>query len=202
MVAKYRQWLASAAGLVLALSSGCLTLDGGKVREAPTGTAVSAATTWQNYVVFGPDAARDGKTIAGLVGRLYLFSQSDVPITETGKLEVRLYPDLPNRPPTDVPLNVWRFDPEILKGRLQRDAIGWGYSLVLPWDNYRPDLTHVRLTVRFDPARGGMPLYAPETRLTLHGEGPPQVSATTKLPGGAPNAVANAAPGAAPKQVN
>jgi hypothetical protein len=177
-----RQWVVAAAGPVLAALAGCLAMDN-RVHEAPTGTAVTAAATWQNFVLFGPDTVHEGKTIAGLAGRLYLFSSSDSLTTAAGKVEVRLYPDPPDPANPEAPLEVWRIDAETLKSRLQRDMMGWGYSLVLPWSTYRPELTHVRLTVRFDSTKGGMPLYAPETHLTLHGEGPPPISSTTTIPG-------------------
>ncbi len=174
----------TAAGALLGLLlSGCLTLDA-KVKEAPTGTPVQAAATWQTYVLFASDPVREGATTPGLAGRLYLFGpQADFPLAAPGSVEVRLYPDPPNPAAPEAPLELWRLDADTLKGKLQRDAIGWGYSLLLPWGTYRPDLTHVRLTVRFDPATGAMPLYAQETHLSLHGQGPPPVlgSTTTAL---------------------
>ena len=41
----------------------------------------------------------------------------------------------------------------------------------LPWPTYRPDVTRVRIAVRFDPEQG-YPLYASETRLTLDTSAP------------------------------
>jgi hypothetical protein len=170
----------TAAGALLGLLlSGCVTLDA-KVKDAPCGTPVQAVATWQTYVLFGADPTREGASTPGLAGRLYLFGpQADFPLAAPGSVEVRLYPEPPNPAAPEAPLEVWRLDPETLKGTLQRDAIGWGYSLLLPWGTYRPDLTHVRLTVRFDPAKGGTPLSAQETHLTLHGQGPPPILGST-----------------------
>jgi hypothetical protein len=183
MVAKRGRRIVAAAGPLLVLLAGCLTLDN-KVKDVPTGVPAQAAATWQTYVLFGTDPVREGATTPGLAGRLYLFGpQADIPIAAPGNVQVRLYVDEPNAGSPDVPLEIWNLDPETLKGKLQHDVIGWGYSLLLPWSKYRPELTHIRLTVRFEPAKGGLPLYAPETRLTLHGQGPPEVISTTSTPG-------------------
>jgi hypothetical protein len=169
--------------------AGCLAFDT-STKAIPTGIPLQAAVTWQTYVVFGADPARQGAKVPGLAGRLYLFgSEMDSPIFVPGKAEVRLFVDQPDSGPTEIPLEVWQLDPETLRSKLQHDAIGWGYSLILPWTKYRPDLTHVRLTVRFEPTRGGAPLYAQETRLALHGEGPPQVVSTTTTAAKAPEPV-------------
>jgi hypothetical protein len=149
---------------------------------------VQAAAVWQPYVLFAADPTHEGATTPGLAGRLYLFgSQADLPIVTPGKAQVRLYPDPPSPGAPDVPLEVWQLDPDTLKAKLQHDPIGWGYSLLLPWSTYRPELTHVRLTVRFEPAKGGAPLFAQETHLSLHGQGPPQVVSTTSEVGKSAN---------------
>ena len=141
--------------------AGCLTLDG-RMKDLPTGVPVQAAATWQTYVLFASDPTREGARTPGLAGRLYLVgAQADVPIFAPGKVEVRLYADNPGsrtrRTPKATDNARWKcgnIDPETLKGKLQHDAIGWGYSLLLPWGTYQPDLTHVRLTVRFEPTKG------------------------------------------------
>jgi hypothetical protein len=184
MVAKFRRKMA-VVGALFVLAAGCVALDG-QVRDVPTGMPVQAAATWQTYVLFASDPTREGARTPGLAGRLYLFGpQADLPIAAPGRVEVRLYLDTSpdSKASPEAPLEVWRFDPDTLKAKLQHDAIGWGYSLLLPWSTYKPDLTHVRLTVRFEPLKGGAPLFAQETRLTLHGQGPPEVvSTSTTMP--------------------
>jgi hypothetical protein len=190
MAAILRPSLATVAGSVFLLTAGCLTLDG-KTKDLPTGLPVQAATTWQTYVLFAADPTREGALTPGLAGRLYLFgAQADMPLVAPGRVEVRLYPDTPNSNGKETPLEVWRLDPDTLKGKLQHDAIGWGYSLLLPWGTYQPDLTHVRLTVRFEPTKEGAPLFARETHLTLHGQGPPEISSSSAGMAATPAAVA------------
>jgi hypothetical protein len=176
--------MATAAAAWLGLAAGCLSLDG-VGREMPSGSPVQAAVTWQTYVVFAADPAHEGARTPGLAGRMYLFGQpADFPLVAPGTVQVRLYNDDPNLGPVDKPLEIWNLDAATLKGKLQHDAIGWGYSLLLPWGTYRPELTHIRLTVRFDPTSGsGPPLFAQESHLTLHGQGPPSVLATSSTTG-------------------
>jgi hypothetical protein len=173
-----QQGIVIAAGLTLSMVAGCLALDN-KAKEAPTGTPVQSLAVWQSFVVFGSDPTREGTTRPGLAGRLYLLGSQDINLAAPGKVQVRLYADPPNPGAPDVPLEIWDLDSETLKGKLQRDLIGWGYSLLLPWSTYRPDLTHIRLTVRFEPTKGGAPLYAPETHLTLQAQGPPTITSST-----------------------
>jgi len=180
MTASCRQRMAIAAAPWIAFAVGCVSLDVTKVRDIPTGVPVQAAATWQTYVLFAADPTHEGASTPGLAGRLFLFGQqADMPIIASGKAQVRLYSDEPGAATSDAPLEIWNLDPDTLKGKLQRDAIGWGFSLLLPWGTYRPELTHVRLTVRFEPTHGGPALYAQETHLALHGQGPPAVIATT-----------------------
>lgn len=202
MLAKRQGWVLAAAGPVLVLMAGCVTMDN-KVPEAPPGTPVQAWTRWQNYVITGSDPYHGGAPVPGLAGRLYLSDvKTAVPLIMTGKVEVRLYPDPPDPKEPDRPLQVWQLDAETLKGKLQRDVVGWGYSLLLPWVDYSPEVTRVRLTIRFDPAKGGTSVFAPEERLTLQSQGPPQITASTRMPGAAPNAMASAAPAVASKPAN
>jgi hypothetical protein len=196
MGVRRRQGVVAAA---LVLTAGCLTLDY-KAHDVPTGTPAQAAATWQTYVLFAADPAREGASTPGLAGRLYLFgAQGDLPVAAPGKVQVRLYPDPPDGKKVETPLEVWDLDPETMRGKLQRDAIGWGYTLLLPWGTYSPDLTHVRLTVRFEPSRGGPPLYAQETHLALHGQGPPAVITTTTATLAPPAGLVQAAGAGLPK---
>ena len=194
MTASWRQRIAMATVPWLALAAGCVSLDVTGGKDIPTGVPVQAAATWQTYVIFAADPAHEGASTPGLAGRLFLFGQqADMPIIAPGKVQVRLYCDEPGAK-AETPLEIWNLDPDTLKAKLQRDAIGWGYSLLLPWGTYRPELTHVRLTVRFEPTHGGPALFAQETHLALHGQGPPAVIATTSTPAPAPAAHAPAKP--------
>ena len=85
-----------------------------------------------------------------------------------------LYDDGVGGPPGGVLLEEWRIDKDTLKRLYKKDIVGHGYTLFLPWASCRPEVTKVHLTVRYDPAGGGSPLYAPTAPLTV--EHPPAPS--------------------------
>jgi hypothetical protein len=180
MLTNGRQWIVAATPLLL-IATGCVGLDC-KTKDLPIGVPMQAAAYWKTYVLFGADPAHDGAKCPALAGRVVLYSQAGTPVVAPGKMQVRLFSDMPGEKKSDTPLEVWELDADTLKGKLQRDVVGWGYSLILPWGTYNPELTHVRLTVRFEPATGGMPLFAQESRLTLHGDGPPKVMSSSTEP--------------------
>ena len=81
-------------------------------------------------------------------------------------MAVDLYDRTPGQPKSEVPLEVWRFDKETLKRLAKHDAVGWGYTLVLPWGTYKPEITQVELRLSFQPVNG-MPLYADSAPVTF-----------------------------------
>lgn len=165
------EWARSPAlGLVACLLSGCVGLEHflDKPEKPPTGKVCQVVATWNRHVAFAPDPANGGVLTPGIVGRLYLFGpQIDFPLAAEGCLTVDLFDDRPRAegaPP--VLLEEWRLDKDTLANLLRKDTIGWGYTLFLPWGTYKPDLTRVRLKLRYDPV-GGTPLYTESGPLTL-----------------------------------
>jgi hypothetical protein len=158
------------AALVLVCASGCVTtgsmfacLD---PDAPPAGTPTQVYFTPHPQVIFPPDIRHNGTPIPALAGRVYLFGPNlGRPMAGDGKVVVELYD--PARPPVNgqaVPLTVWTLDQEMLKPGLHRDSsIGWGYTVVLPWEQYRPDITQVLIRVRYEPVKG-TPLFT-ETQL-------------------------------------
>lgn len=182
-----RPWVAGLLAL-LSLATGCVSL-GSLVpgeEKPPTGDICQVVAAWNNQVIFTPDPAHNGDPTPGIAGRLYLFGPTvGYPVAGEGSLVVGLYLDPPGTttPVTGVPpVEEWRIDKDTLNRLLRKDAIGWGYTLFLPWGSYRKDITQVRLRVRYTPAKGS-PLYAETPRLTLSEENtlpqvlPPQVKA-------------------------
>jgi hypothetical protein len=160
---------ASLTALILLTSTGCVATGWfappADAPPPPKGVPCQVVTTWNNQVVYTQDPANNGRTIPGLAGRVYLFGPKiDFPMTGDGSAVVDLY-DLSHDQP--VLLEQWRFDPENLSRLLRRDAIGWGYTLFLPWGTYRPDITRVQLKVCYQPPKGA-PLYAEGSPLTLN----------------------------------
>jgi hypothetical protein len=160
-----------AAGLVviLGVASGCVNMTSLSTHDAPPiGGAAQVVATWKREVIFTPDPAHNGTPIPGLAGRVYLFGETvDYPLAGDGALVVDLYLDSAKPgAPTTPPVEEWRFDPATLKRLSRRDAIGWGYTLFLPWGTYKPEIDHVHLKLRYEPPTG-YPLYGDSGPLTL-----------------------------------
>jgi hypothetical protein len=109
---------------------------------------------WERQVHFTPDPLNNGQLTPGLAGRFYLFGPKvGHPMECEGRLTIDLYDDGPvEAGAPSKKLEQWQFDANSLKKLLRRDNVGWGYTVFLPWASYRPDITKVRLMVRFDPA--------------------------------------------------
>jgi hypothetical protein len=159
---------------LLPLAGGCVTTSnwlGGTADGPPVGVPCQVVATWDAEVRFAPDPVRGGMMAPGLAGRLYLFGpQIDFPMGADGSVVVDLFDATHPGPLPAAPLEEWRIDRETLLRLQRRDAIGWGYTLFLPWGTYRPDLGVVQLKVRYEPAKG-TPLYAENAPLTLRAPG-------------------------------
>jgi hypothetical protein len=151
--------------LPLAGLSGCVSLgDCGLSwvwRDGPPrGEVCQLTAVWNHEIVYAPDPTHGGQITPGLTGRLYLFGEDlKYPLAEEGRIVVDLFDETPlaqGKPP--VLLEEWRFDKEGAKQLLRRDTVGWGYTLVLPWGTYRPDILQIRLKLRYDSAKT-MPLF-------------------------------------------
>lgn len=165
-------------------TAGCVTTGSPApdVKKPPTGAVCQVVATWNNQVSFTPDPTHGGTPTPGLVGRVYLFGPNiDFPLAGDGSLVVDLYEDETNNTapasaspapaaagqPTPRLVEEWRIDKATMARLLRRDAIGWGYTLFLPWGTYRPDVTHIQLKARYEPTTG-TPLYADAAPLTLN----------------------------------
>src|SRR5262249_32790099 len=129
--------------------------------DKPNLIPCEVVAAWNPEVIFKPDPANRGAPTPGLGGRMYLFAAgSDCPLMGDGCVVVDLYE---GTPPVGgnalVPLEEWQIDRETLKRLLRRDAVGWGYTLFLPWGTYQPEIKQVELRLRYEPTNG-TPLYA------------------------------------------
>lgn len=131
------------------------------------------ATAWRNKVEYLPNPAANGAMQPGLAGQLFLYTAEAKPALANGNLIVDLIDETP-RPLGVPPLTPerWEFKKDVLKNlRILDERFGECYVIFLPWPTYRPDVTHVRLRVRYEPEGGGFPIYAPETLLILGAAG-------------------------------
>ena len=132
------------------------------------GNATSIAVAWQNKIDFLPDPARNGESGPGLAGQIFLFGSRDQAVLADGTLTVELFDETPR--PASIPgckPERWQYNKDVLREMRDVDErFGPNYVIFLPWPAYRPDVTRVRIKVRYDPEQG-YPLYAQETKLHL-----------------------------------
>jgi hypothetical protein len=161
-------WLLLAPAVLWA--AGCYTLPtfGPAADKPPTGQACQVVATWMRDVVTTADVVHGGTPMPGLAGRVYLFGPDvDYPLAGDGGLVVDLYDDGHPIPDKGPPLiEEWRIDPATLHRLLKRDAIGWGYTVFLPFAKARPELTRVHTRVCYQPPQGS-PLYAEGASMTI-----------------------------------
>jgi hypothetical protein len=157
--------------------TGCVTTGSYMGSDRPATDICRVVAAWHPEVVFTPDPVHNGQPTPGLAGRIYLFGQQiDYPRVGDGSLVVDLYQDTSfGREPVAanadrVPLEEWRIDAETLNRLKRKDAVGWGYTVFLPWATYRPEIKLVELRVRYVPVKG-TPLYAQSAPLTLDSSG-------------------------------
>jgi hypothetical protein len=126
------------------------------------------AVAWINKVQYAADVVHNGVPTPGLVGRLYLFDQTEkYPVVGDGAVTITLYDD--TKGPATQPMEQWYLDPVAFQKFLKKDLVGWGYTIFLPWGSCRPDVTTVHLTCKYEPANGP-PIFGPVSPLALERE--------------------------------
>jgi hypothetical protein len=164
----------------------------GKEKSRPV---AEIATAWRNKIEYLPNPAANGAMQPGLAGQVFLYTADAKPALAHGNLIIDLIDETP-RPPGIPPLTPerWEFKKDVLKNlRTLDERFGECYVIFLPWPTYRPDVTHIRLRVRYEPEGGGFPIYAPETRLILGASGGGISDATAAVP--TPSAESPSGPG-------
>jgi hypothetical protein len=204
-----------------------ITPPGAARAAAPAGPALklpglSAATKpvpatdlgvgWRNRIAYLPDPTRNGAMGPGLAGQMFLFGgPKSEHVLADGTLTVDLVDDTP-RPPGQPAAKAerWQFDKHTLR-KLQAydETFGKSYVLFLPWPEYKPDITRVRISARYDPDGDGHTLYQAPATLTIDtsaplGAQPVWDGAATNTPLGAPKPLSPQpiAPGVGPQPLS
>ncbi|MSR52528.1 MAG: hypothetical protein EXS09_04475 [Gemmataceae bacterium] len=143
---------------------GLLTGEGLSATPAQMGEASKVTAAWNNKIVFAPDPTRGGDPMPSLIVRLWLFGPDEgTPVAPDGELLVALWDNMPKSGSGKPELKeLWHIDRETAMKFRKRDAIGDGYTLLLPWSNYNIDVKQVNLVVRFNGADGRSVASAPE----------------------------------------
>jgi hypothetical protein len=178
---------AAASGLSFAKLFG----KGDKQPAAGKSQAVEMTVLWQPRLAHVAEM-RGGTDQVGLAGNLLLLGPGDQPIVPNGKLTVSMYDVTPRAGGAPAaPIEVWTFTKEDLRKTVtSHELFGKSYVVFLWWPAYRPDITRVRLTTRYDPEQG-YPLHAEPVTLTIDASNPlgaPVWSGTTQtfVPGQTP----------------
>jgi hypothetical protein len=161
--------------LGLSVSPGCVSTGGKKaIPEQPlVAPASQVQSLWRGQIVATADVTHKGAQLPGLAGRVYLVGEDlKHTVKAKGKLLVDLYEsDLAGPDGQPRLLEHYEFPEEVMNRLLRKDnVIGWGYTVFLPWPEYRPDIKRARLRICFMP-ENGTTLFAEPTLLTLHNDG-------------------------------
>lgn len=124
---------------------------------------------WRNRIAYLPDPTRNGTMGAGLAGQMFLYGGPKMEFAQAdGVLTVDLIDDTPRPPgqPAALPER-WQIDKSTLRNLKTTDeTFGKSYVLFLPWPAYRPDITKVKISARYDPEHGHT-LYAAPTTVSI-----------------------------------
>jgi hypothetical protein len=138
----------------------------------PSVQAAEMAVVWDNHLAHLPDPTKNGAEGPGLIGQLFLFGAGPkMPFAPAdGNLTVEMFDETP-RPGFDpehpTRLGGWTFGKEALRRLVTNDErFGKCYALFLPWPDFRPDITRVKLTTRYEPEHGHK-LFAQPTPLMI-----------------------------------
>jgi hypothetical protein len=157
------------------LSNGCQTLrDTKKEFFTATGLTVPDAANelaicWQNRLQQLPDPSKNGATISGLPGQMFLFTADLKPAVPQGELTIMVQDETPR--PQGMPpkkAEVWHFTKDKLEKMLAIDErFGRNYVLFVPWPDDWRDVSRVRIKASYQQPDGTKTLYAPESAITL-----------------------------------
>ena len=137
--------------------------------EPAKGSPIEIAVAWHNRPAQLNDPANNGKMVTGLVGQMFLFGPNSQPAPANGKLVIEMFDETPGAGAATEPrrLGGWTFEKDALRRLTTMDErFGKCYALFLPWPDYTPAITRVKLTTRLDPEKG-YPLFTPPSSLTL-----------------------------------
>lgn len=111
------------------------------------------AAAWSNVVQIGADTTKGGAPFPCLSCRVYIFGKDQTyPLNaDGGHFIVRLYDATPKENPADENklLELWNIDSTKLPVLKKKDLFGEGYSLILPWSTYSPDVRKISVTVEY-----------------------------------------------------
>lgn len=135
----------------------------------PTMPASDMEVAWRKQIAHLPDPTQNGALGPGIAGQMFLFGGPKSEFIEAnGVLTVDLVDDTPR--PDGKPAakaERWQFPKEVLrKMKTSDETFGKSYVLFLPWPEYKPDVTRVRISARYDP-EDGHPIWTKPITVTF-----------------------------------
>lgn len=146
--------------------------------------ASEMALAWRNNIEYLPDPSRNGALGPGIAGQLFLYGGPKLEFAlADGTLTVDLIDETPRAPaqPAATPER-WQFDKHMLRNlRTTDETFGKSYVLFLPWPAYKPDVTRVKISARYDPDNGHT-LFAKPATLTIDKAAPKIDMTSNRMP--------------------
>lgn len=172
--------LTAFVALALCGNAGCLTAE--KAQSSYTSLKQSVGleqpqpvsqmmTIWDPRLGTLSDPTRDGATLSGLVGQVFMLTPKDQPAEARGDLSVVLYDTTP-RPAgqPERPGEMYHLTQETLVNlRTKDERFGLFYAMFLPWPAEWTDVTHVKVMAGYQPP-GGTAIQAREVPVQLQAE--------------------------------
>jgi hypothetical protein len=142
--------------------------------ETPT-PASEFACAWQNKLAQLPDPTKNGATITGLPGQMFLFAPDGgdklKPAVPTGELTISVIDETPRSAGyPKKPNEIWHFTRDKLEQMQATDErFGKNFVLFIPWPENWRDVSRVRILSRYDQKVNGQTttLYGQESLVTL-----------------------------------
>ncbi|MGE0529287.1 MAG: hypothetical protein AB7P49_19690, partial [Bdellovibrionales bacterium] len=125
------------------------------------------ATTWDNQVHIVPDPIHPGQSVPSLSARVYLFGSNDGhPVLGDGEMVVQMFYDtVGEQGPQRIMLEQWQLPNSILAKLVNKDMIGWGYSITLPWTSHNISIANVEMVVAYRNSSGNQTFASSRLRL-------------------------------------
>lgn len=136
------------AAVLLAVAPGCVSMMemcGYKSPPPPPPPVKEIMAAFSDEVNFVADTVSNQRRFPGLVARVYLMSGGlkSVMVEATGSIRAEMYDATPGVQPTK--LAEWNFDPHALALLKHTDMVGMGYTILFPWEGYRPEIKRVQI---------------------------------------------------------
>lgn len=151
----------------------CLSKHFARKEEAkPVAQQGRLVSAWENKVTYAPDTSRGGAVFPGLNCRVYLFGPDmAVPIVGDGMLRVTFHEASRKSGSGEGKItDIVDISPESLRLFVKRDFVGDGYTIFIPWFNYRPEISDVFILLEYHAANGEVLRHQSGTFTVDHSE--------------------------------